>query len=65
MCGQGETSPQGVANLMTADWLCIEHADGWVPFILSARILRVYIRGRARTCIDNVGIPSLQHVGEQ
>lgn len=26
MCGRGETtSPQGVANLMTADWLCMEH----------------------------------------
>jgi len=22
------TSPQGVANLMTADWLCMEHTDG-------------------------------------
>lgn len=28
MWGRGETPPQGVANLMTVDWLCIEH--GWV-----------------------------------
>lgn len=28
MRGRGEmTSPQGVANLMTADWPCMEHTD--------------------------------------
>lgn len=35
--------------------------DGWAsvdsPVVVS---LRVYLRGRARTCIDNVRIPGLQ-----
>lgn len=64
MWGRGETSLQGVANLMTADWLCIEHADGWARLFahsdLPVCILHVYMRERARTCIDNVRIPSLQ-----
>lgn len=43
MRGRGETAPQGVANLMTADWLCIEHADGWAPVYSRAVVfLRVY-----------------------
>lgn len=64
MWGRGETSPQGVANLMTADWLCIEHADGWVPVysrvVVFLRVYCTYAWARARTCIDNVRIPGLQ-----
>lgn len=54
MCGRGETSPQGVANLMTADWLCIEHVDGWMPvysrvwpFCVYIACVYIYTRGRA------------------
>jgi len=53
------TSPQGVANLMTADWLCMEHTDGRTrcPFTRACACARARAResGRSRTCIDNGG----------
>lgn len=65
MCGRGETtSPQGVANLMTADWLCMEYTDtGGRPLYSRAYGLptctcgcsRARARAREGTCIDNVG----------
>lgn len=61
MCGRGETtSPQGVANLMTADWLCMEYTDtGGRPLYSRAYGLPTRMcgcsRAREGTCIDNVG----------
>lgn len=44
MCSRGETtSPQGVANLMTADWLCMEYTDTGGRPLLFTRIWSSYV----------------------